>query len=118
MERLMMVEYIGKLDMATAEYNGKRYAFTRQKRLVIIPVSVYQNIMLSGAISAQDIIPYTSPEDQERLEAELTGKPAPEKDPGGDQGEGEADAPEPPEPKEVKEAKKKRKTRRKKGSKK
>ena len=73
-ERLMKVEYVGKSDFVTTEYNGKRYCFSRKNKLKIIPATVFLSIQSSGAVFAPDIMPYTSPELQKEYEDELSGK--------------------------------------------
>lgn len=80
-DQLVKVRYIGKGDMISTEYNGKRYAFGKAKPVSIIPIAVLRNIIQSGALFAGEIIPYTDPQQQVALQAELEGRPAPAPEP-------------------------------------
>lgn len=121
-DQLVKVRYIGKGDMISTEYNGKRYAFGKAKPVSIIPIAVLRNIIQSGALFAGEIIPYTDPQQQVALQAELEGRPAPAPEPpAAEEGPGEEESaqsedPEnkaPEEPPAPKKAQKKRRRKRK-----
>ena len=62
MQAMIKIKYVGKGDMITCEYNGKRYAFTKKKPVKEIPVEVYDFIKMGGTIFTTDIMPYQEPE--------------------------------------------------------
>jgi len=52
----MLVKYIGHDPLLLTEFNGKRFAFHKGVPVEITP-EVYNNIILSGHISAAEVIP-------------------------------------------------------------
>lgn len=56
--RMMTVEYIGKLDNLITEYNGKRFRFSRTHRISEIPCVVYDHIKSMNGVWSGDVVPY------------------------------------------------------------
>lgn len=72
--KMMKVEYVGRLEFI-AEFNGKRYAFSKKNRIMEMPPSAYAYIVANAGFAADQIIPLDeAPELRERivkLEAEI-----------------------------------------------
>ena len=56
----MFVKNVGKDPVILTEYNGKRFCFPRGV-IVEISAEIYNNIILSGFINAQDVRPIDTP---------------------------------------------------------
>ncbi len=56
----MFVKYIGHDPLLLTEFNGKRFAFHRNKPVEITP-QVYNEIILSKHISASEVVPCEPP---------------------------------------------------------
>jgi len=74
MAKMMKVEYVGKLEFI-AEFNGKRYAFSKKNRIMEMSPSAYAYIVANAGFAADQIVPYDeSPELKKKiteLEAEI-----------------------------------------------
>lgn len=58
----MLVINKGREKLLLTDYDGKRYAFHQGVPVEISP-EIYNAIILSGHISAQDIVPYEAPKE-------------------------------------------------------
>lgn len=56
----MEVVYTGRDSCLMTDYNGKRYCFHKNKPVNISP-ELYQAIILSGHVSASEVMPYERP---------------------------------------------------------
>lgn len=54
---LMKVQYVGKLEFI-AEFNGRRYAFSRRNSILEMPPEAYAYIVSMAGFKADQIIPY------------------------------------------------------------
>ena len=61
----MLVVNKGKDNLILTDYNGKRYAFHKDMPIEISP-EVYNSIILSGHISATDIVPVLEKQEEEK----------------------------------------------------
>ena len=53
----MLVKYIGRNNIFTVEYNGKRFCFRKGSEAIDIPIPAYDIIKQSGHTDAQYVIP-------------------------------------------------------------
>lgn len=52
----MLVKYVGHGDMMSADWNGKRYIFSKRRPIVEIPDGLYDFIKSSNHIIKHDIV--------------------------------------------------------------
>jgi hypothetical protein len=65
-----------KHTLILTDYNGKRYAFYPGKP-VDISTEIYQDIVRSGHINSDDIMPYAEPPMEAKQEEEIENQPKP-----------------------------------------
>ena len=72
----MLVKYIGHGDMISADWNGKRYIFSKRRPIAEIPDGLYDFIKSSNFVHKQDVVFHerpAAPEAEEESEIFLTG---------------------------------------------
>ena len=62
----MKVIYVGHDDVLLTDYNGKRYAFPKNKSVEILP-EIYSHMILSRNVEAEYLKVYEEPQKQENI---------------------------------------------------
>lgn len=72
--KMMTVEYVGKLEFI-AEFNGRRYAFSKRNRIMEMPANAYAYIVANAGYASDQLIPYDESAELKKkiasLEAEI-----------------------------------------------
>lgn len=57
----MLTKYVGKADLISVEYNGKKYCFCKKTPIKEIPTEVYNFLQRSNSLHIEDVVPYFGP---------------------------------------------------------
>lgn len=66
------IRYIGKSDSVVTEYNGKKYTFSRNNQVQIIPLIVYNFLQDNTNPFREDIIPHRDDKEEKKEEIKKT----------------------------------------------